>query len=194
MRTTSITLSLAAMLTMVGCSSGTAGSEQTDAASETTDTAFETTDTASETPQDGALPDGRCRNAKDCKSSSFQLCLATGESAGCGIDGGPGECSTDDTCKSKSAGTVCELTLCAGGQCVPACTAATVCPEGQACGALGHCAPMTCGATSPCPRNFSCTSSTCLRKSCASDGDCGGRACVNGHCYDALGTCASPAA
>jgi len=137
---------------------------------------------------DSSLPLGRCRIDDDCRSDgSYLFCLGPGEPIGCGSDGGPGDCTTDDDCKDKP-GTVCLRVACMGNKCEPGCKATSECAEGQECSPTGHCNPAKCSATTPCPKNFSCLSSQCIRTTCASDAECSGP-CVKGRCYTSFGTC-----
>jgi hypothetical protein len=136
-----------------------------------------------------------CRDWNDCQAT--YECLAPGEFPGCGpCDPTPG-CSSDVDC---AAGQVCEKEGClcvqnmTGMICIPSCAKAG-CPNGQTCGESGHCAPTLCDATTPCPKLFDCLmpldsrEGTCARHSCTQDSDCSGGFCVDGACYQMLGTC-----
>ena len=147
-----------------------------------------------------AMPPGSCHRESDCRSA-FEACLAPGEFGGCGV------CMTPEAlCASSAdcAGTdVCffyrPVCSCGGdaSECRPRCTA-TSCGEGESCDMTsGLCGPTSCTAGFACPRHNACRPDSaladphdCLRDSCTVDGDCGcGSACVDGFCYDALGTC-----
>jgi hypothetical protein len=60
------------------------------------------------------------------------------------------------------------------------------CSPTERCDTGGHCQPRTC---SDCPSFFSCTNGVCSVPNCATDKDCPGGFCVNGHCAESLGIC-----
>jgi len=145
----------------------------------------------------GLVP--RCHDQKDCEP--FETCLAPGEPAPCGICRHlEPECASDHDCP---ANTVCEWVtgscLCEPvHRCIPRCDLPIAsplppCAAGFVCDASGHCIEQPCGAPGPleCPMFFFCApdSGVCRRVSCANDADCAGGFCVEGLCYDALGTC-----
>lgn len=119
-------------------------------------------------------------------------------------------CATDADCASDPP-SVCVTTynpcaVCAGGdghgtQCVPSC-ATTGCPDGESCATDGHCTPIFCNAGYACPLGTTCADDGsggdahgCVRTTCTTDAQCPcGAGCVEGLCYDALGSCEPPRA
>jgi hypothetical protein len=61
------------------------------------------------------------------------------------------------------------------------------------CSSNHRCIPRTCASQADCPDLFACVpEKVCAREKCTSDDDCGPGACVNGACYNSLGTCTPP--
>jgi hypothetical protein len=132
-----------------------------------------------------------CRSQSDC-SSLGQVCLYPGQPLCGGACMIPPACNGDAFCQANGGGPnmICDYPQCAcGGQmgCIPGCTMPSDCPSGQTCSATHHCVDFACGS---CPPHFVCGSSgSCQRQTCNVDGDCGTGYCVDGGCYDSLGTC-----
>lgn len=147
---------------------------------------------------DPTPPPGECRDSSDCTDG--QMCIAPGESAGCGICYEPeNQCQTSKDC---GTGFVCGLDespcLCSGPTtvCMPACTADS-CPEGQACTSDGTCQYISCATGGfQCPEYTSCNTGApkngCERWVCSADKDCSGGTCVEGQCYGDFGYCSYP--
>jgi hypothetical protein len=82
--------------------------------------------------------------------------------------------------------------------CIPGCLSDANCESGQACTVTHHCVARACLGNGDCPQYFDCTSNAgtgaqlCARRLCSSDENCMGGFCVEGRCYDALGSCFSP--
>jgi|GEM_PF-1557895 len=145
---------------------------------------------------DDTPPEGQCRTEGDCQDGAS--CRDADQPMPCGICRHPETaCGDDAACQP---GEVCEqivpprLCLCeATALCVPACTAETGCPVGQACVA-GHCAAATCASEISCPTFFTCDVGTgaCSRQPCTSDAECGPGHCVNERCFAEFGSCQLP--
>jgi hypothetical protein len=82
----------------------------------------------------------------------------------------------------------CATGVCVEGSCTPGCGDDKPCGAALECSPELRCVPLSCGDDSGCPVNMACNAGHCTRKACSSDGTCQG-ACVNGFCYDSLGTC-----
>ena len=143
-----------------------------------------------------------CSSQDDCgpPGGMFLMCLAPGESSGCGIcQMGPGDCSTDADCVRDGGSTggtmICDSApssycYCYGAMiCVVGCRTNADCSSGQACNPSHSCQNTCVAGDGKCPANFSCgASGFCQQNSCTSDSECSGF-CVNGWCHQTLGTC-----
>lgn len=89
------------------------------------------------------------------------------------------ECRTTADCASG---------VCSNGSCTPQCTASQACGAGMQCNAQQRCEALSCQSDADCLANQACTMGHCGRRACTTDPMCQG-ACVNGGCYDSLGTC-----
>lgn len=139
-----------------------------------------------------------CNGQADCNPSNTLRCVGPEAGVQCGIcDRTPGSCTTDAACDPAGTARICELILCScidQRECVPGCAGAAPCGDGLVCDVpTSRCVPLTCGAAAPCPDNFDCAAGSCTRRACTSDAQCDGF-CVDGACFDALGTCMPPAA
>jgi len=112
---------------------------------------------------------------------------------------GPGDCSTDADCVRDGGSTggtmICDSApssycYCYGAMiCVVGCRTNADCSSGQACNPSHSCQNTCVAGDGKCPANFSCgASGFCQQNSCTSDSECSGF-CVNGWCYQTLGTC-----
>ncbi len=132
-----------------------------------------------------------CRSQSDC-SSLGQVCLYPGQPLCGGACMVPPTCNDDAFCQANGGGPnmICDYPQCGcGGQkgCIPGCATPSDCPDGQTCSATHHCVNFACGS---CPAHFVCASDgSCQRQTCNVDGDCSSGYCVDGGCYDSLGTC-----
>jgi hypothetical protein len=141
-----------------------------------------------------------CRADGDCASAGA-LCLAPGESPGCGVCRQPtSPCNADADCVSKGTAYICEVAACScsgAKSCIQGCVDATSCGNGQFCASDHRCASSPCQPNAndrTCLPNFMCDGTGhCARKACTADADCAG-ACVKGMCYPRPGTCTPPAA
>ncbi len=141
-----------------------------------------------------------CSSAADC--SSFEQCLAQGDSQGCGICITPVRmCETSSDCVQ---GFVCfeysESCPCTPGglasMCQQACTPST-CDAGTRCSRTsGLCEPIPCSDGYTCPMSQRCGGGTsepdehgCETLPCTDDTDCACGACVNGKCAPGPGHC-----
>ncbi|HVY25321.1 MAG TPA: hypothetical protein VHB79_02175 [Polyangiaceae bacterium] len=121
----------------------------------------------------------------------FRMCLecqvdsdCPATSAHCSLSGGLGHCVT---CASDKD---CQFGICSSGGCVPGCSAQSPCPSPLTrCGATQRCEALPCDNDAACPHNAVCKQGACARRSCAQDRDCDTGGCVNGLCYETLGTC-----
>jgi len=143
-----------------------------------------------------------CRSQDDCgpPGGMFLMCLAPGESSGCGTCRmGPGDCSTDADCVRDGGSTggtmICDSApssycYCYGAMiCVVGCRTNADCSSGQACNPSHSCQNTCVAGGGTCPANYSCgASGFCQQNSCTSDSECSGF-CVNGWCHQTLGTC-----
>ena len=137
---------------------------------------------------------GSCWRASDCRSGTF--CTTAGQSVcggACAIVTHP--CASDSDCASDGAiPQICVVEPCVCGLtnmgCLDGCASNADCGPGESCGSNHHCGPIPCGAAGQsCPTDFACgTSGTCARKGCTTDSQCS-KACVEGLCYGAPGTC-----
>ncbi len=146
----------------------------------------------------GGSAAGQCRTMSDCTGTmSSEECVPPGGFPGCGICFNPmPACTADADCASQGPDSICALPLCSCMglmACVAGCTSSAACAVGETCASSHHCEPTACASDGDCPTNFGCTSSQCQRKTCTSDAACAGY-CVEGSCYDALGTCTLPPA
>ncbi|MGZ3438957.1 MAG: hypothetical protein ACXVDD_05560 [Polyangia bacterium] len=85
-------------------------------------------------------------------------------------------CDSAAVCGRADGGFVCSF---ADRRCDRPCTVDGDCAGGERCVAGRHICRGTCATSADCQRGESCSSSTglCVTTPCASDGDCGGRAC-----------------
>jgi hypothetical protein len=106
----------------------------------------------------------------------------------------PSPCLDDSNCLNHF---VCQQESCCISMlnCTADCTDAG-CPQGETCDndpMHAHCAPQSCTVNAECPSDsFACDGGTCQRKTCMDDSWCSATLtsyCVNGSCYDAMGTC-----
>jgi hypothetical protein len=134
-------------------------------------------------------PAGRCRTSKsaDCVGT----CVSP-EDVVCYVPVQPSTtCVNDPDCGGMNR--ICTYLdgLCAGGPafaCAEGCTAATECPEGQACGPNHHCEKVKCNGS--CDTDFVCSGEGhCVRVTCKADLDCAAGRCVLGLCHDDFGVC-----
>jgi hypothetical protein len=141
---------------------------------------------------------GDCRSNDDCASAGA-LCLAPGESPGCGVcKQATFPCSADADCAARGPSAICDLDPCScDGQksCVTGCPDGVSCGPGQFCTADHRCANNVCTpGDQSCLPDFVCGSDGhCTRKPCTTGADCDG-ACVKGFCYLRPGTCTPPSA
>lgn len=145
-------------------------------------------------------PAGSCRSDADC-TASFLQCYAPGEPVGCGICMEPQQlCATESDCHDGDVCVVYTPPCSCGGdasECRPRCTASS-CATDETCNDVtGLCQPTSCSAGYGCPAHTVCVTKGgdahgCERVTCASDADCGCGACVEGHCYEGLGSCSAP--
>ena len=143
-----------------------------------------------------------CSSQDDCglPGGMFLMCLAPGESSGCGICRmGPGDCSTDADCVRDGGSTggtmICDSApsadcYCHGAMiCIVGCRTNADCRSGQACNPSHSCQNTCVAGDGTCPANYSCgASGFCQQNSCTSDSECSGF-CVKGWCYQTRGTC-----
>ena len=141
-----------------------------------------------------------CHGDADCTAEMGDMCFYPGQPLGCGICMEPFEtCSADTDC---AATMICEQSgpedcLCSPETiCKPGCTGAADCGAGETCEAM-HCVAIKCTDDAGCPVDFTCEGDQavlimgggeCQRATCKDDKDCSGY-CVQGKCYDSLGTC-----
>lgn len=136
-----------------------------------------------------------CRTQADCTDGSS--CFSPGAcnvgdysdpTDECAISA---DCGTDCVCQPVAAtcGTA-EHTVCADDCARRACD-----PDEQCDAGTGTCLPWSCHAGYTCPSYTTCVgeggdANGCTRDACVADGDCTvGGYCVDGACFDALGTC-----
>ena len=143
-----------------------------------------------------------CSSEDDCgpPGGMFLMCLAPGESSGCGTCRmGPGDCSTDADCVRDGGSTggtmICDSApsgycYCYGAMiCIVGCRTNADCGSGQACNPSHSCQNTCVAGDGTCPANYSCgTSGFCQQNSCTADSECSGF-CVKGWCYQTRGTC-----
>ncbi len=160
-----------------------------------------TSDSAADTKAEVAQPkDGQCTTEFNCKNA--MMCIAPGESIGCGMCFKPeNTCDSDAGCNPPA--TICKPLKCAcSGEstCQPGCKAASDCAEGFFCAPTGKCVEDVCKITDPpgadksCKPNFVCKNPAnphCFRKECTASTECEGF-CVKGLCYSAPGQCSYP--
>jgi hypothetical protein len=143
-----------------------------------------------------------CERDGDCTAAQDQTCAPPGTPEGCGIcQDVPDPCLSDDACAGSGSNLICDPVQCGcddAKACVPGCTAATDCGDGQTCDLTTHrCAATPCegSGASTCPASFACSGSACARVPCATGDACAGSAyCVGGACYAMAGECRSPVA
>lgn len=133
-----------------------------------------------------------CGDVADCDPGD--QCLRPGETPPCAIPNpDPGDCTSDVDC-TANPNDICVLIPCSetGAQhCVPGCTSNDDCDTGTECNPEHRCTSQPCDDQNPCPTDFHCDEAFCARDTCTLDADCSGF-CVDGLCYDGLGTCAAP--
>jgi hypothetical protein len=152
-----------------------------------------------------------CRGDSDCSAGAAERCRNPDERPGCGICmDPPRDCATDPDCPSMDGlQYVCEQAEvscpCSGDGlgtfCLAPCSV-TGCEDGWTCGSSGHCEADSCDAGYACALGTTCGTAGavgdahgCVRTSCAVDADCPcGAGCVEGLCFDVLGTCEGPRA
>lgn len=139
-------------------------------------------------------PSGICCTAEMPCASGSGTCYEPGADLGCGAcNTDPGDCSTDQECRARTPGTVCDPIRCScegHSACTPGCTNDDACGEGQTCDlATNRCVAQACGA---CPDNFTCTAGKCARTTCTTSNDCDDGYCVDGACFGSRGTCTFP--
>jgi hypothetical protein len=146
----------------------------------------------------GCDPEPGCHNLHECEAGA--RCLAPGEFGGCGYcQPFEGDCERDSDCEDGSICTPVKPEACPCNEvrvCQPGCLTAADCELGEECTDAGRCRPQRCPPAS-CPPLFSCRpiegrGNGCVRQFCAQDLHCDQGFCVNGACYDTLGTCALP--
>ena len=173
---------------------GGASSSSANSSSSNGSSSGETTASSSSSGSGGLNP-GQCRTTEDCTAPQGQTCYSPGEPLPCGACYEPIlPCTTDMECANQPSPSICKKAQCSCGasECLPGCMTAADCAVGEACGQDDHrCKPQTCAASPECPTNFDCQQTQCLRKTCATDAECNGN-CVNGQCYDMLGSCLLP--
>jgi hypothetical protein len=142
--------------------------------------------------------DPGCHDEGECEEGA--RCLAPGEFRGCGFcQPLESDCERDSDCEGglicapvKEEGCPCtEVKICQ-----PGCDSDDDCAIGEQCDLAKRCGRQRC-ASEACPPFFLCRALptfgyACIRQPCGQDGDCDGGACVNGACYETLGTCALP--
>jgi hypothetical protein len=149
-------------------------------------------DPAFECPALGCPQPLCCGEDGACPGGGGLTCVQPGDSLGCGVcNPTAGSCTSDAEC----APSICEPIECSCSEqraCVPGCASTADCGEGLSCDIVGHrCLPASCSENAPCPDNFICADGLCARASCTGDTDCDGF-CVDGKCFDSLGTCKAP--
>ena len=82
----------------------------------------------------------------------------------------------------------CQSGTCSNGTCTPVCSPTQSCGVARQCNAQQRCEALSCQSDADCPTNFNCSGGHCAQRSCTSDAVCDGN-CVNGFCYESLGTC-----
>ena len=150
-----------------------------------------------------------CRGDSDCSAGAAERCRNPDERPGCGICmDPPRDCAMDADCPAMDGlQYVCEEAEvscpCSGDGlgtfCLAPCSV-TGCEDGWTCAASGHCEADACDAGYACPLGTTCGTAGaagdahgCVRASCATDADCPcGAGCVEGQCFDVLGTCEGP--
>lgn len=143
--------------------------------------------------------DSRCCGVDgDCVGPQTEFCVPPGTPRGCGVcSTDVGDCLSDAECKPQGATRICVEVTCTcerAMHCVGGCTSDASCTEGQTCNtSTGRCAATACTRDANCPAEFRCGATGCVRKTCTSDGDCGGY-CVGGSCYPKAGECQGPVA
>ena len=143
-----------------------------------------------------------CAQDSDCSSSlpacgsvqprfapSFRLCSA------CVVDS---DCPSErphcqgsygvSACVACLTTADCSTGVCNLGSCIPQCSPTQACGEAMECSTEQRCQALSCQSDVDCPVNYACTNGHCGRRACTADAACVGN-CVNGACYQALGTC-----
>ena len=141
----------------------------------------------------GGLPPGKCRSRSDCPVDSPDECLQPGGFPGCDPCLPHGmTCTADADCPPDGgAPMICILVMCTcttSMTCASGCTSDASCPTGQVCGPTHRCAPQPCASATDCPVDFECSDGGCQRLACSADAMCTGY-CVDGNCFETLGTC-----
>ncbi|HEY6460779.1 MAG TPA: hypothetical protein VIY73_11535 [Polyangiaceae bacterium] len=141
-------------------------------------------------------PANSCHSDADCDTNGGFVCYSEATSpslscdVGCGCCGrGPdsGNCHVDSDCQAADPAAICEKDGCCGSLvCTHGCTDDSTCGAGSVC-TEHRCVAAPCQSDSDCPSSFAC-SGTCARRLCTSDSDCPGY-CLDGACYDDLGSC-----
>jgi hypothetical protein len=134
-----------------------------------------------------------CVTAGTVDAPLFRTCAAcqtdqqcSGATPHCKIEVGGGRCVA---CVSNAE---CAQGICGDGRCVAECDAARACKDPfSACTASQRCEPRSCASGSDCAAaNAACEAGHCQRRRCMFDTDCdAGGSCVNGACYEMLGSC-----
>lgn len=179
---------------LLACSSGsgtTGGTGGGNGGTSNTSTSSSSTGSTSTSSSSGT--GGQCHGQSDCPSPDG--CWPPGVSQGCGsCMVPPTTCESDTDCTGQSPTDICTVAPCTcmdKASCRPGCTMDAMCPVGDTCSPSHHCQAKPCSSASDCPLNFACAGDgapACLRKACTSDAMCAGY-CVDGACYDMLGTC-----
>jgi hypothetical protein len=131
---------------------------------------------ADDPPVCGVAPREGCADDSNCPG---QRCHAIED--GCSADGIGSECRDACTTDPECGG--------AGFRCDAGACVAVTCENDQfQCAPREVCDPSRITASTPV---FDRTHA-CFPVTCAIDGDCNGRVCVNGTCQDDLGTCVKP--
>lgn len=156
-------------------------------------------------------PARACRRDEECAATG-EICLAPGESPGCGPCRPPerpcepdgATCVTADGMMGRCVDYLLECT-CTGElstRCDPYCSVDTDCPTGWRCApSSARCYLPTCdGGGIECGPNRDCAPgdpradpSGCVRRNCMFDSDCECGACVDDDCRDGPGICTFPA-
>lgn len=140
----------------------------------------------------------RCQWSEQCKNDykSYASCLRPQ----CSCEFSP-YCTDDSECGPQQVCTHwrpsepgCRQCPYVHYTCRTPCQSDDECPLNTACSA-GHCVASTCASDFDCPDNYVCDmyDHKCRRFSCTNDDDCDTGFCVDGTCYEELGSCITPA-